>query len=43
MYTRVNKSVFFVLPTMAVGVDEFGYFFIEVAWFNVSIGFGNVD
>ena len=25
MYTRVNKSVF-VLPTMAVGVDEFGGF-----------------
>ena len=42
MYTRINKRVFFILPTIAV-VDEFGYFFIEVAWFNVAIGFGKVD
>ena len=42
MYTQISKRVFFILPTMVVGVDEFGYFF-EVAWFNVAIGFGKVD
>ena len=43
MYTRINKRVFFLLPSVAVGYDDFGYVFIEVAWFNVAVGFGKVD
>ncbi len=43
MYTRVNKRVFFLIPTMAVGLDEFDAMFVEIAWLNVAIGFGKAD
>lgn len=43
MYTRINRRVFFLVPTMAVGIDEFDYFFVEFAWFNVAIGFGKTS
>lgn len=40
MYYRVNERVFFLLPTIAVGLDLDGAYFVEVAWLNLSIGFG---
>lgn len=43
MYTRINKRVFFILPTFATGIDEFGYVFFEFAWFNIAIGIGKVE
>ena len=43
MYARINKRVFFLIPTIAVGIDEFDYLFVEIAWLNVAIGFGKVD
>jgi hypothetical protein len=43
MYTRINRRVFFLTPAVAVGIDEFDYFFIEIAWLNIAIGFGKVD
>lgn len=40
MYMRNNSRVFFIFPTLAVGIDEFGYFFIEAAWFCFAVGVG---
>lgn len=40
MYFRVNRRVFFLVPTMAVGFDEDGRVFVELAWLNVAVGFG---
>lgn len=41
MYTRVNSKVFFLLPTVAVGIDLDGRYFIEAAWLNFVVGFGD--
>lgn len=42
MYTRTNSNTFFLLPTIAVGVDIVTQQpFIEIAWFNFAIGFGS--
>lgn len=41
MYTRNATRTFFLLPTMAVGVDEAGYCFVELAWLCWAIGFGS--
>lgn len=43
MYTQINKRVFFLIPTMAVGIGELDYLFVEIAWLDVAIGFGKVD
>lgn len=40
IYSRINERVFFLLPSMAVGVDEDGTYFVEIAMFNFAIGFG---
>ena len=40
LYHRINDRVFFLLPTMAVGLDVDNKYFVEVAWFNIAIGFG---
>lgn len=41
MYIRKSERVFFLLPTVAVGVDMDGLFFFEVAWFVWAIGVGD--
>lgn len=41
MYLRVSGTVFFLLPTMAVGVDLDGRYFAELAWLNLAVGFGS--
>lgn len=41
LYHRINDKVFFLIPTMAVGTDLDGRFFVEIAWLNISIGFGS--
>jgi len=38
MYYRINEKVFFVLPTMAIGLDEDGLWFVEIAWLNIAVG-----
>jgi hypothetical protein len=30
------------MPAIAVGIDEDDLFFVEIAWFNIAIGFGNL-
>lgn len=40
IYVRQNNSVCFLLPTMAVGSDLDGRFFVEVAWLNFAVGVG---
>lgn len=42
LYFRVNSRTFFLLPTMAVGVDVNGLWFVEVAWFCFAAGLGDV-
>ncbi len=41
-YTRVNEYVFFLLPTIAIGVDynEGKHWFVEIAWGNYVLGIG---
>lgn len=39
-YFRVNDRTFFLVPTIAVGVDVDGRFFMEAAWFNIAVGVG---
>ena len=41
-YTRVNEYVFFLVPTIAIGVDyeEGKHWFIEIAWGNYVLGIG---
>lgn len=41
MYTRVNDRVFFLLPTIAIGLDIDDSYFVEIAWGNYVLGFGN--
>jgi hypothetical protein len=43
MYARVNERVFFLLPTVAVGVDIDGRLFVELAWFNFAVGLGSLE
>jgi len=43
MYSRINNNVFFLLPAIAVGVDTDGQYFVEVAFFNIAIGFGRTE
>lgn len=38
MYMRTNERVFFLLPSIAVGTDVDGRYFIEAAWFNFAVG-----
>lgn len=40
MYYRVNTRVFFLMPTIAVGIDMDGRYFVEAAWFCFVLGFG---
>lgn len=40
MYVRTNNLVFFLLPALAVDIDTDDRYFIEIAWFNIAIGFG---
>ncbi len=42
-YTRQNNRVFFVIPTMAIGIDEDDWWFIEVAWLWFVVGFGSKE
>jgi len=37
-YTRNNPNVVFVLPALAIGIEEDGSYFIEVGWFCWAIG-----
>lgn len=39
-YHRISSNVFFILPTVAAGIDTDGMFFFELAWFNIAIGLG---
>lgn len=44
MYTRYNPSTFFLIPTLAIGIDETVPGrppFIEVAWGFWAIGIGD--
>ena len=36
VYTRLNSSVVFVLPTLAFSIE--GDFWIELAWLGLAIG-----
>jgi hypothetical protein len=40
MYSRKSDRIFFLLPTLAVGIDEYGYVFMEAGWLNLAIGIG---
>lgn len=40
VYVRNSSSVFFILPTLAVGVDIDGAYFMEFGWLNFAIGLG---
>lgn len=39
-YSRTNSRVFFILPTIAIGIDEYGMAFFEIAWLFYVIGVG---
>lgn len=39
-YARNSNNVFFILPTLAVGVDIDGTYFMEFGWLNFAIGLG---
>ena len=41
MYTRHNPNVCFLIPTMAVGIDIDGRYFVEVAWLFWAAGAGD--
>ena len=45
IYTRVNDYVLFILPTVAIGVDynEGKHWFLEIAWLNYVLGFGEAN
>jgi hypothetical protein len=45
IYTRVNDYVLFIIPTVAIGVDynEGKHWFLEIAWFNYVLGFGEAN
>jgi len=43
LYHRISDNVFFILPTVAVGIDADGQYFFEIAWFNVAIGLGSLN
>lgn len=40
-YIRISRSVFFLFPTIAVGLDIDGRMFWEVTWLCVAIGIGD--
>lgn len=40
MYTRENANVFFLIPTIAVGTETDGRFFLEIAWLCWAVGVG---
>jgi hypothetical protein len=40
LYHRISSNVFFLTPSLAVGIDVDGSVFLEFAWFNIAIGIG---
>ena len=38
LYTRVSNNVFFIFPSLAIGIDLDGTFFFEFAWFFFAFG-----
>ena len=40
MYSRISNNVFFLLPTIAVGLHTDAKYFIEFGWFCFAIGVG---
>lgn len=41
MYSRINSSVFFIIPALAIGIDVDGRYFIEAAWLCFAVGLGD--
>lgn len=43
IYTRTNTAVFWLLPSLAVGIDIDGKPFMECAWLCFAIGIGALN
>jgi hypothetical protein len=41
MYTRLKSRVCFLLPTLAIGVDADGRYFIEAGWLWFAVRLGD--
>lgn len=43
IYKRTSQNTMFLLPAIAVGMDEHGLPFLEVAWLCWAIGVGKKE
>ena len=41
-YARRNTRVFMLSPTLAIGLDQGGQFFLELGWLLWAVGVGSV-
>lgn len=42
-YTRKSHHTLFVIPTLAIGTDEDGLPFLEIAWLCWAVGLGSIE